>query len=314
MEMDDWLERELPDVTDRLADSIEGSADFGAAERFSVARREAIYRALEELLAALFPGCIGSETVAGGQERRFVANRLRAAATVLLPQVERAYRYMCLTKRCDACDCEQMALDAVSDLIRSLPATREILTTDIQAAYDGDPAARSVEEVVMSYPCVEAIATYRIAHALYEKKVPIIPRVMCERSHSRTGIDIHPGARIGSRFFIDHGTGVVVGETCTIGDSVKLYQGVTLGALSFPLGEDGKPIKGIKRHPDIEDDVTIYAGATILGGRTVVGRGSVIGGNVWLTHSVPPHSIVYNAQPEPRVTGRRDRRHAVSKD
>jgi serine O-acetyltransferase len=156
-------------------------------------------------------------------------------------------------------------------------------------------------EVVMSYPGVYAVIVHRIAHLLYEEKVPLIPRIMSERAHSKTGIDIHPGARIGPGFFIDHGTGVVIGETCVIGCNVKLYQGVTLGALSFEKDEQGRPIKGVKRHPNVEDDVVIYAGATILGGTTTIGRGSVVGGNVWLTHSVPSGSKVYNRQPRPLV-------------
>jgi serine O-acetyltransferase len=159
-------------------------------------------------------------------------------------------------------------------------------------------------EVVMSYPGLQAIMVHRIAHVLYKEHVPLIPRIMSEHAHSQTGIDIHPGATIGPGFFIDHGTGVVIGETSTIGKRVKLYQGVTLGALSFPKDKDGNPIKGIKRHPNVEDDVTIYAGATILGGETTIGAGSEIGGNVWLTHSVPPHSKVYNLQPKPLITNK----------
>jgi len=175
------------------------------------------------------------------------------------------------------------------------------LQSDIQAAYEGDPAARSHMEIVMSYPGLQAITVHRIAHPLYLKGVPLIPRIMSELAHSRTGIDIHPGAKIGGGFFIDHGTGVVIGETCIIGENVKLYQGVTLGALSFPKDEHGNPIKGIKRHPEVRDHATIYAGATILGGETVVGDGAVIGGNVWLTHSVPANAKVYNQQPQPVI-------------
>lgn len=304
MGLQEWLDSGLIDMAGALAESIQSSPDADTDRHFSVANREAVHEVLSELLAALFPGTRGSAAVPGRSAGERIASRLRAAAVALMPQIEQAYRHMCLTKKCEGCDCHEMAFDAVSQLTRSLPEIRRIIATDLQAAYEGDPAALSVDEVVMSYPCVEAISVQRMAHVLYEKEVPVIPRIMCEWSHSRTGIDIHPGACIGSRFFIDHGTGVVIGETCTIGDNVKIYQGVTLGALSFPLGEDGRPVKGIKRHPDIEDDVTIYGGATILGGETVVGKGSVIGGNVWLTHSVPPYSVVYNAQPEPRVVNR----------
>jgi serine O-acetyltransferase len=170
-----------------------------------------------------------------------------------------------------------------------LPAVRELIAADVEAAFEGDPAAKSFAEIVVAYPSIRAIAIYRIAHELFVQGVPILPRMMTEHAHDRTGIDIHPGAKIGRRFFIDHGTGVVIGETCTIGDGVRLYQGVTLGARSPRHGES---LRGTKRHPTIEDDVTIYAGATILGGETVIGSGSVIGGNVWLMESVPPGSKV----------------------
>ena len=186
-------------------------------------------------------------------------------------------------------------------LLDALPEIRATLQEDIRAAYEGDPAARSTMEIVMSYPGLFAIAVHRLANTLHRAGVPLIPRVMSEHAHTRTGIDIHPGATIGSGFFIDHGTGVVIGETCVIGRRVKLYQGVTLGALSFAKDEDGNLVKGIKRHPDVEDRVIIYAGATILGGSTVIGHDSVIGANVWLIHSVPPNSKVYNREPEPLI-------------
>jgi len=173
--------------------------------------------------------------------------------------------------------------------VERLPAVRELLAADVEAAFEGDPAAKSFAEIVVAYPSIRAIAIYRIAHELIAEGVPLLPRMMTEHAHDRTGIDIHPGAKIGRRFFIDHGTGVVIGETCEIGDGVRLYQGVTLGARSPRHGES---LRGTKRHPTIEDDVTIYAGATILGGETVIGSGSVIGGNVWLMESVPPGSKV----------------------
>lgn len=182
--------------------------------------------------------------------------------------------------------------ETAEKVLLSLEQVKSVLLTDIQAAYEGDPAATSPEEVMLAYPAFEAISIFRLAHLLWDMKIPMIPRMMCEYAHRITGIDIHPGATIGPYFFIDHGTGVVVGETTVIGSHVKLYQGVTLGAKSFPLGSDGKPIKGIKRHPEIGDNVIIYSGATILGGDTVIGENSVIGGNVWLTHSVEPNSVI----------------------
>jgi serine O-acetyltransferase len=181
--------------------------------------------------------------------------------------------------------------------LAQIPKIREMLKGDVAAAFDGDPAAKSYEEIVISYPCIIAIATYRIAHELYLKDVPLIPRIMTECAHAKTGIDIHPGARIAKNFFIDHGTGVVIGETTIIGNNVKLYQGTTLGAMSFPKDERGRIIKGGKRHPTIEDDVTIYAEATILGDITI-GKGAVIGGNVWIKESVPAGVTVTTPNPD----------------
>ena len=186
--------------------------------------------------------------------------------------------------------------ERVMEFLSHLPEVKEILESDTQAAYEGDPAAMSTEEIMLAYPAFEAISIYRMAHILYEMKIPMLPRMMTEYAHTITGIDIHPGAKIGRSFFIDHGTGVVIGETCTIGDHVKLYQGVTLGAKSFELDEDGNPVKGIKRHPDIGSHVVIYAGATILGGNTRIGDHCTIGGNVWLTHSVEAGRTVYPAE------------------
>jgi serine O-acetyltransferase len=196
-------------------------------------------------------------------------------------------RYQLVCTRCHE-RCQQEAVR----FLESLPEIRKILATDVQAAYDGDPAAKTIDEVVISYPGLLAITIHRIAHQLWIQEIPILPRMMCEYAHSLTGIDIHPGATIGPSFFIDHGTGVVIGETTLIGKRVRIYQGVTLGALSLPK-EVVEELRGVKRHPTIEDDVTIYAGATILGGQTVIGAGSVIGGSVWITHPVPPGSKVF---------------------
>ena len=197
---------------------------------------------------------------------------------------------------------ERDAKEIVSKFIASLKEVKRLVETDVEAAYEGDPAATSRMEVVMAYPGVYAVAVHRLAHELYRLKVPVLPRIMSEIAHSKTGIDIHPGATIGERFFIDHGTGVVIGETTVIGRNVKLYQGVTLGALSFAKDPDtGALIKGVKRHPNVEDNVVIYAGATILGGNTTIGHDSEIGGNVWLKDSVLPYSRVYNRPPTPAI-------------
>ena len=193
------------------------------------------------------------------------------------------------------------AKEIVDDFVAALPEVRRLVETDVQAAYDGDPAATSRMEVVMAYPGLYAVTIHRLAHVLYKLKVPIIPRVMSELAHSKTGIDIHPGATIGERFFIDHGTGVVIGETTVIGRNVRLYQGVTLGGLSFDKDSTGALVKGLKRHPNIEDNVVIYANATILGGNTTIGHDSEIGGNVWIKESVPPYSRVYNKPPAPVI-------------
>jgi len=188
---------------------------------------------------------------------------------------------------------EAKAEEFLGCFMSRLPQVRKLLWTDIDAAYEGDPAAQSYEEIILAYPALEAIAIQRMAHELYLKGLPLIPRIMTEWAHNKTGIDIHPGAEIGPHFFIDHGTGVVVGETTNIGKHVKIYQGVTLGAKSFPKDANGRVVKGIKRHPNIEDDGTIYAGATSLGPGTM-GKGSIIGGNVWLLDSVPPGTVVYS--------------------
>ena len=193
------------------------------------------------------------------------------------------------------------AKEIVDEFVAALPEVRHLVDTDVQAAYDGDPAATSRMEVVMAYPGLYAVTIHRLAHVLYKLKVPIIPRVMSELAHSKTGIDIHPGATIGERFFIDHGTGVVIGETTVIGRNVRLYQGVTLGGLSFDKDSNGALVKGLKRHPNIEDNVVIYANATILGGDTTIGHDSEIGGNVWIKESVPPYSRVYNKPPAPVI-------------
>jgi serine O-acetyltransferase len=271
----------------------------------NLAGQQAVHKVVDDLISVLFPGCHGHEPIPESRLKTTLQKRLKAIACGLKAQLKRALEYQCTFDRrtgCKECrECEERAQDAIAHLIESLPEIQKILQTDIIAAYEGDPAAKSTMEVVMSYPAFFAIAVQRMAHLLYRKKAPLIPRIMTEYAHSRTGIDIHPGARIGPGFFIDHGTGVVIGETCVIGKNVKLYQGVTLGALSFEKDANGRLIKGIKRHPNVEDNVVIYAGATILGGQTTIGRNSEIGGNVWLTHSVRPYSKVYNQQPKPLI-------------
>ncbi|MBD3419696.1 MAG: serine acetyltransferase [Chitinivibrionales bacterium] len=304
MKLKEWINKRLPDIVNTLEENITGSFEVHAEDGLDLAGRNDIYEVLDYLLAALFPGCYAKDAMIKDELNLFLGDVLRHVSYRLAKHIRETFKYRCLKDKCDDCSCDQRSEEALIHLIESLPRLRALLLEDIQAAFEGDPAAKSLDEIVMSYPCIEAIATHRIAHSLYELDVPIIPRIMSERAHSKTGIDIHPGAEIGPRFFIDHGTGVVIGETCTIGRNVKLYQGVTLGALSFPLDEHGKPIKNIKRHPDIEDDVIIYANATILGGDTVIGKGAVIGANSWITRSVEPGAVFYGTSINGELRGR----------
>ena len=227
--------------------------------------------------------------------RHSISEHLYPAHELLCEQIQRAVTYEVRVGRRDEAHHAGWSEEVVLSLFQRIPELRRLLKADVLAAYDGDPAAQSVEEIVFSYPAVRAITAHRIAHELYLAGVPMIPRIISEYAHSETGIDIHAGASIGPGFFLDHGTGVVIGETSQIGSNVKIYQGVTLGALSARRSTNSTPLLA-KRHPTIEDHVTIYAGATILGGETVIGRGSVIGGNVWLTASVPPGSKVFGQQ------------------
>lgn len=243
-----------------------------------------------DLSGALFPLRLGPSSVSAGNENAYVIETLDHALDQLTRQVRLELGYHAP----DARDLDHAAARIVCDFAHDLPSIRRLLDTDVEAAYAGDPAARSVDEVLLCYPCVQALIHHRVAHRLYVLGAPLIARIIAEIAHSATAIDIHPGASIGQNFFVDHGSGVVIGETAVIGDRVRIYQAVTLGARSFPSEEDGSLKKGIARHPIVEDDVVIYAGATILG-RVTVGRGAVIGGNVWLTESVSPGSVIHQA-------------------
>ncbi|MDP3981356.1 MAG: serine O-acetyltransferase EpsC [Chlamydiota bacterium] len=296
MGINDWINKNLPDIVGELEKNITKSYDNHMQDGLDFSGRNEIYDILDDIHAALFPGCYSREHLYKEEINFFLGDVLRHISFKLGKHIRDVMRCQKNKNASNDLDCEKNAEKALIHFIESLPETHQKLLLDIQAAYTGDPAAKSLDEIIMSYPCIEAIMTYRISHTLYELDIPIIPRIMSEKAHSKTGIDIHPGASIGTYFFIDHGTGVVIGETCTIGNRVKIYQGVTLGALSFPYDEKGKPIKGIKRHPDIEDDVIIYANATILGGKTIIGKESVIGANTWITQSVPPGSRVYSSQ------------------
>lgn len=231
-----------------------------------------------------------------------LGNTLTSIYVRLTAEVEKSLKHICKkVKECPQDVCHKRAQVVVKELLEKIPEIRSLLSGDIESAYDGDPAAMSNEEVILSYPCVLAITTYRIAHELYLRCVPLIPRIMSEHIHSLTGIDIHPGADIGKNFFIDHGTGVVIGETTKIGDNVKIYQGVTLGALSFLKDEKGRIIKGRKRHPTIGNNVVIYSGATLLGPDAIIGDNVVVGGNVWITSPVPAGTRITIAPPEQNI-------------
>ncbi|MFO8070942.1 MAG: serine O-acetyltransferase EpsC [Polyangia bacterium] len=257
--------------------------------------RDAVVETVERLRSALFPGYSGVTEISSESIEFHVGSTLDRAIDMLREQVQRGLCFTCEEKTSVGCpECEARSAEITEKLLERLPAVQRELHTDVLAAYESDPAARTPDEVVFCYPGIQAITYYRIAHELYLMDVPVIPRIITEHAHSVTGIDIHPGAAIGESFFVDHGTGVVVGETCRIGDRVRVYQGVTLGAKSFALDEDGNPVKGIPRHPLVEDDVIIYSGATILG-RVTIGRDSVIGGNVWLSRSVPRGSRITQA-------------------
>lgn len=240
-----------------------------------------------DLMHVLFPGYFEKTSLSKEDVPAWLDRLLAKIEQRLTTETEKSLRF--------AKDPDPVAhaQRVANELLTRLPEIRQIVQTDVTAAYQGDPAARSVEEIIVAYPCVLVISLQRIAHVLYQLKVPLLPRMLTEYAHERTGVDIHPGARIGTHFFIDHCVGVVIGETATIGNNVKLYQGVTLGAKSFDLDYAGNPVKGIKRHPDIGNNVTIYAHATILGGDTRIGSHSIIGGNVWLLESVPTNSIAY---------------------
>lgn len=256
--------------------------------------RKALAGIIDSLGAALFPNRLSSRDLAPESVDYFVGHTLDLTLVALAEQVLRELRYVA-SADASTDECQQRSLQIVRDFASRLPEIRALLESDVQAAFEGDPAARNADEVLACYPGVTAVMHHRLAHALYSLGAPLVARIIAEIAHSATGIDIHPGARIQGSFFIDHGTGVVIGETAVIGQRVRLYQAVTLGAKRFPVDENGALIKGTARHPIVEDDVVIYAGATILG-RITIGKGSVIGGNVWITRSVPPGSNITQAK------------------
>jgi serine O-acetyltransferase len=299
----------LPELVDAVARSVQGEKGLAHLNRVFLPSRDEIIRSVELLRQISFPGFHGSQRLTSENISFHVGQLMVTLSDVLYEQIRCCLRYRKSLsadesgKDCDACDRESARI--VTEFLGRIPAVREMLAGDVQAAFDADPAAQNTDETILCYPGLLAIMVQRYAHEFYTRGVPMLPRIMTEWAHSQTGIDIHPGAKLGQRFFIDHGTGIVIGETCEIGSNVRVYQGVTLGGLSPDrLVEQ---FRGRKRHPTIEDDVTIYAGATILGGDTVIGKGCVIGGNVFITSSVPPNNQVSMEAPNLKYRQRRVR-------
>ena len=289
---------ELPQLVERMLASYRGDPRAQHVNRRFLPSRDEILEIVRLLLELFYPGYYGRQDLTDENLAFHVGNLLSTLREKLQQEVETC---LCFAAECDGApthDCREAARRVTSAFLGRLSAVREALILDVQAAYDGDPAATSLDEVILAYPGMLAVTVHRIAHELNVMGVPLMPRIMSEWAHSRTGCDIHPGARIGRSFFIDHSTGVVVGETTVIGSSVKLYQGVTLGALSIPRDARGRVIRDTKRHPTVEDGVTIYANATVLGGNTVIGSDAVVGGSVFVTESVPPATRVALRPPE----------------
>jgi serine O-acetyltransferase len=297
-----WVEKGLPTLVDGIIENYEKIGGMNHLEGKDLPSKKVVIEILEDLLTVVFPGYLGETEITKSNMKYVLGNTLTSIYGRLTAEVEKSLKHICRkVKECPQDVCRRRAQVVVKVLLEKIPQIRVLLSGDIEAAYDGDPAAMSSEEVILSYPCVLAITTYRIAHELYLCGVPLIPRIMSEHIHSLTGIDIHPGADIGKNFFIDHGTGVVIGETTKIGDNVKMYQGVTLGALSFLKDEKGRIIKGRKRHPTIGNNVVIYSGATLLGPDAVIGDNVVIGGNVWITSPVPAGTRITISPPEQNI-------------
>ena len=301
----------IEELTAAFLDSYQGDERARHISQRYLPSREAIVEILEAVLDLMYPGYFGRRDLNAENLAAHVAQRVAA----LIPKLEQEMEHcLCYGRERETAtrvkgrnefgECAPRARELAEIFLSRLPEIRGLLIRDVQAAFDGDPAATNLDEVVLAYPGLLAVSVYRIAHALYDLGVPMMARIMTEWAHSKTGADIHPGASIGPAFFIDHATGVVIGETTDIGEGVKLYQGVTLGALSFPRDASGQVIRGRKRHPTVESGATLYANATVLGGHTVVGADSVIGGSVFLTHSVPPRSRVSLKEPELRVGSR----------
>ncbi len=284
--------KQLPSTIDSILAHIDDSDCFAHIGDQPIHFSTSVQEMIEKFREILFPGYFSMEKLDGANLNYIMGQTVSKLHDILAEQITHVLRHDCLRYGQTCSECEANGYRISLKTLQAIPDLRKILSEDVRAAYEGDPAAKSHDEVIFSYPGIYAITVYRIAHILHEFKVPQLPRIMTEHAHSRTGIDIHPGATIGKQFVIDHGTGIVIGETSVIGENVRIYQNVTIGALSLPPGA-GEKLKGTKRHPTIENNTIIYSGATILGGDTIIGAGSVIGGNVWLTRSVPPDTKVF---------------------
>ncbi|MBM4332895.1 MAG: serine acetyltransferase [Deltaproteobacteria bacterium] len=302
MENTEKYRSHLPKVVEEIVESCKRERTIAHYDTIMIPSKESVIEILEDLKDILFPGYFRQQEVNAHSLPYLIGNVVNRLFEKLAAQIARSIRHECRRLQSPCTQCWDRGQREALDFLKKIPALRKTLAGDVQAAYDGDPAAKSLDEVIFSYPCILAIMVYRVAHELHIQGVPLLPRIMTEYAHGATGIDMHPGAKIGNNFFIDHGTGVVIGETTEIGDRVKIYQGVTLGALSFPTDFQGNLIRGVKRHPTIEDDVTLYSNATILG-PTVIGARSVIGGNVWITQEVPPDTVVNIEQPHLHYKG-----------
>jgi serine O-acetyltransferase len=291
----------LPRIVDAIVHSCEDEGSIDHIEAVAIPDQDSVIGLVEDLRDLLYPGYFGNQEIDRDYLPYHLGGEVNLIFEKLSHQIGRSIRHECHRSEIICTHCLHRSQAEAVVFLEKIPRLRKTLAGDVQAAFDGDPAAKSIDEIVFSYPTIMAITTYRIAHELYVRSIPLLPRMMTEYAHSVTGIDIHPGATIGERFFIDHGTGVVIGETTEIGNNVRIYQGVTLGAHSFLKEPDGSLKRGYKRHPTIEDNVTIYSGATILGADTVIGAGSVIGGNVWLTRPVPAGSLVVIEEPQLRI-------------
>jgi serine O-acetyltransferase len=288
---------EIPQIVERLVASCDGPECFDHVGPEPIPSRDAIIRIVHQLLRILYPGYFIAERLDRVNLQYYLGQEITSLFEDLSGQIALCIRHDCIRYDQPCTMCQERGRQEAVSFMQELPNLRVLLGKDVRATLEGDPATTSYDEIIFSYPGLFAVSIHRIAHQLLHQGIALMPRIISEYAHGRTGIDIHPGAHLGESFFIDHGVGVVIGETCQIGDRVRIYQGVTLGALSLPKGA-GERLRGKKRHPTIEDDVIIYAGATILGGDTVIGARSVIGGNVWLTESIPPDTRVFLKTPE----------------